>query len=253
MKKIIFILYSVLLLIAFQSKAENNIMYDKANQLYHNKNYDSAAQLYQQMIYDGYCYADLYYNAGNAYYRLNKIGLAIWHYKKALQLQYNKNYSDNLSLAKKRIREPIENVQDIFFIRWWQGMYQLFTVNTWALFALTSFLLSFLLLFMKKIRPSFAASQGITISLFVLSGYCLCMMSASAYNETYHYHGIIIESKTLCTFSTKKEPIFVSEGIEVKVIDTNVTTKTSAKYNYILVQLPDGREGLIDKKSIKKI
>ena len=79
------------------------------------------------------------------------------------------------------------------------------------------------------------------------------MMTASAYNETYHYHGIIIESKTLCTFSTKKEPIFVSEGIEVKVIDTNITTKTSAKYNYILVQLPDGREGLIDKKSIKKI
>jgi tetratricopeptide (TPR) repeat protein len=242
-----------LLLIAFQSKAENNIMYDKANQLYHNKNYDSAAQLYQQMIYDGYCYADLYYNAGNAYYRLNKIGLAIWNYKKALQLQYNKNYSDNLSLAKKRIREPIENVQDIFFIRWWQGMYQLFTVNTWALFALTFFLLSFLLLFIKKIKTSFTSPQRITAILFALSGYSLCMMTAGAYNDTYHYCGIVIEPKTLCTLSTKKEPIFVSEGIEVKVIETNITTKTSANCNYILVQLPDGREGLIDKKSIKKI
>ncbi len=240
-------------LIALQSKAENNIMYDKANQLYHNKNYDSAAQLYQQMMNDGYCYADLYYNAGNAYYRLNKIGLAIWSYEKALQIQHNKNYSDNLTLAKKRIKEPIDEVRDIFFIRWWQGMYRLFTVNTWGGLALTFFLSGFLILFIKKLRQRFTFPQGITSFIFVLSGYCLFLMMISAYNENYHYRGIIIEPKTLFTFTTKKEPIFLSEGIEVRVMDTNVSKKKAAGFNYILVKLPDGREGLIDIKSIKKI
>ena len=89
-------------------------MYVKANQLYHNKDYDSAARLYQQMLNDGYCSPDLYYNAGNAYYRTNQVGLAIWCYKKAIQIHPEKNYIDNLALANKRIREPIEKINEIF-------------------------------------------------------------------------------------------------------------------------------------------
>lgn len=59
--KIWFYIISLFLSIApFTMQAGNNIMFDKANQLYHNKNYDSAAKLYQQMIQDGYCAADLY-------------------------------------------------------------------------------------------------------------------------------------------------------------------------------------------------
>lgn len=79
----------------FTLQAGNNIMFDKANQLYHNKNYDSAAKLYQQMIDDGYCSSDLFYNTGNAYYRLNKIGLAIWCYEKAITIQPEKLYRES--------------------------------------------------------------------------------------------------------------------------------------------------------------
>ncbi len=253
MKKILLITYSLLMMFVFQSRAENNIMYDKANQLYHNKNYDSAAQLYQQMLNDGYCHADLYYNAGNAYYRLNKIGLAIWSYEKALQLQDTKNYNDNLALAKKRIKEPIEKVNDIFFIRWWESMYGFFTANVWAVLALVFFLLSFLQLFIKKVKPQIRFSPAITNILFAVSGYCLLMMMVNSYNQAYHYKAIIIEPKTLFLASSKKEPVFLSEGVEVKVIDRNISSTPTGGLNYIMVKLPDGRIGRINHNSIKKL
>jgi tetratricopeptide (TPR) repeat protein len=229
-------------------------MYDKANQLYHNKDYDSASRLYEQMIHDGYCYADLFYNAGNAYYRLNKIGLAIWSYEKALKIQENKNYTDNLLLAKKRIKEPIDEVNDIFFIRWWKNLYQLLSPNTWAVLALVLFLISFSLLFLKKLKSSFSVSGWMTSLLFLISGFSLLMSLIGSYNETYHYQAIVIEPKTLFTYASKKEPVFISEGIKVDLVDISPKmNRTNGEANYVIVKLPDGQTGRIDRKSIKKI
>lgn len=252
MNKFLSILYSLILLFSLQAAANNNMMYDKANQLYHNKNYDSAAKLYQQMLNDGYCSADLYYNTGNAYYRMNQIGMAIWCFEKALQIDHNKNFQDNLLLAKKRIKEPIDEVKDIFFIRWWQSLYQLCSSNTWGVIALVSFLLSFLFLFAKKLKPEFRFPSGINILLFLFSGFCLLMMTVRVYNETYHYEAIVIEPKTLFTFTSKREPIFINEGVKVKVVNTTSNSRQNGA-DYIEVELPDGRTGKIDRKAIKKL
>lgn len=227
-------------------------MFDKANQLYHNKNYDSAAQLYQQMINDGYCSSDLFYNAGNAYYRLNRIGLSIWCYEKAIAIHRDKNYLENLGLAKKRIREPIDELTDIFFIRWWEGAYSLFSANVWAIIALIFFLLAMSGLFMGKLNLQFQLPSWIKQGGFVLSVLCLCMLMARAYNDAYHFRGIIIQPKTLCTFQNKKEPIYLAEGIKVKVVDLHPASST-LQASHVIVRLPDGRTGKIDRKSLLKL
>lgn len=232
-------------ILPFTLKAGNNIMFDKANQLYHNKNYDSAAKLYQQMIDDGYCSSDLYYNTGNAYYRLNKIGMAIWCYEKAITIKPEKNYIDNLALAKQRIKEPIESVNEIFFIRWWQNLYQLFSVNKWAILALSLFSVALLLLFLKRLKHNFnIPSLGMQI-LFGLSAYSLLMLFVATYHQKYHYRAVVIESKTLLTNEKQKEPMFVNEGIVVTLIKN--------EGERVLVKLPDGREGKLSRKSLKKI
>ena len=251
MKKILITVLSFVLASSFFAKAEHNIMFEKANQLYHNKNYDSAVHLYQQMINDGYCSADLFYNAGNAYYRINKIGMAIWCYEKAIAIHPSKNYTDNLMLAMKRIKDPIESIPDIFFIRWWKALYHLFTVNVWAIWALISFLLSFSILFLQKIKSNIVISKSWNVVLFLISGFCLLMLLVRSYNETYHYKGIVIEPQTVFMTSSKKEPIFLSEGIQVQVVGTIATQRGGSEY--IQVKLPDGREGKIDRKSIIKL
>jgi len=43
--------------------------------------FDEAVKLYNQIIDNGYEGAELYYNLGNAYFRLGKLGYAILYYE----------------------------------------------------------------------------------------------------------------------------------------------------------------------------
>ena len=235
-----------------QLHAASHIMYDKANQLYRNKNYDSAAQLYQQMLNDGYVSADLYYNTGNAYYRLNKIGMAIWCYEKAIAIHPEKVYIENLALARKRIKEPIESVRDIFFIRWWQSLYNLFTLNTWALLGWLGFLTGLLLLAVYRLRHIPDSAVPGAVFCFVFSACSLLFLSVRAYNEQYHFRGIIMTPETPFLSVSKKSPQFLHEGIYVQVLDLHAASVPGME-TMVLVRLPDGREGRVALHAIKKL
>lgn len=244
MYKIIYITF-FLFVLAFESKAESNMMFEKANQLYHNKLYDSASELYTQLINDGYETPDLYYNAGNSFYRTEKIGLAVWCYKKALQLEKNLNIQDNLALAQNKIKEPIYTQKDIFFIRWWKGLYNLFSVNVWAFISLFSFLIAMIILFLKKLKSELSISKKVNISLFSLSIVSLFFMLVKYYNEAYHYHGIIINQTTFRKTYFDKNSMILSEGLEVEY---NGIGKVG-----INVILPNGQEGIINANDFKKL
>lgn len=253
MSKRIHLLTGFLLLFSLLTTANNNIMFDKANQLYHNKNYDSAAQLYQQMINDGYCSPDLFYNAGNTYYRLNRIGLSIWCYEKATSLHHDKNYSENLALAKKRIREPIDEIPDIFFIRWWESCYQFLSSNGWAVSALVFFLLAMALLFLGKLKPAMTLPRWLSNSCFLLTACCLLMLGVRTYNDKFHFKGIILQSRTLFTPQSRKESIFLSEGIKIKVVELHPDRSSGPGSTAVIVRLPDGRTGKIDRNSFIRL
>jgi hypothetical protein len=244
MYKIIYITF-FLFLLAFESKAESNMMFEKANQLYHNKLYDSASVLYTQLINDGYETPDLFYNAGNSFYRTEKIGLAVWCYKKALQLENNLNIQDNLALAQNKIKEPIYTQKDIFFIRWWKGLYNLFSVNVWAFISLFSFLIAMIILILKKIKSELSISKKVNISLFSLSIVLLFFMLVKFYNVAYHYHGIIINQTTFRKTYFDKNSMILSEGVEVEY---NGIGKVG-----INVILPNGQEGIISANDFKKL
>ena len=244
MKKITFLFLLCSMLLSIHLKAGNNIMFEKANQLYQNKNFDSAASLYTQMIEDGYCHPDLYYNAGNAYYRSNKIGMAVWYYKKAVSIHEEKNYTDNLQLAQKRIKNYLKPTEEIFFIKWWNNMYQMFTVNKWAIICITFFLFTMIFLYLKNFLnihkvPSFVRNMCAT--LFFIS---LFFMLIRFYNDTYHFKGIVI-TDTQCKMGAKLKDVNISEGNEVEYI--------SRKNNMLSVKLPNGNVCLIPEKSFKKL
>ncbi len=241
MKKWISIL--PLLLLSILSIAHNNIIFDKANQLYHQKKYDSSIILYNQMLLDNYCAPNLYYNLGNAYYQNHQIGLAIWSYEKAIQLNPQKEYIDNLKLSQKRIKDNITKVDDIFFIRWWENIYSILTVNQWAIAALIIFIIGMTFLFLKLIKKKSYISKPLSIGLFTGSFLFLLFAFVRLYNNTYHHFGIIIIPET--EFVSNKQKAYLSEGIKVKLI--------SNQGKEIEVQLPDGRVGKIDEMAYKKI
>ena len=244
MNQIIYITF-FFFLFAFESKAESNMMFEKANQLYHNKMYDSASTLYTQLINDGYSNSNLFYNAGNSFYKNEKIGLAIWCYKKALQLDHNINIQDNLALAQNKIKDPIYEQKDIFFIRWWKVGYNLFSVNSWALISLFLFLGAMTILFLIKLKTEFAISKRVIVSLFSISFISLFCMLVKHINEAYHYRGIIIHQTNFIEKHTNKNSVILSEGVEVEY---NGIDKDG-----IQVILPNGQEGIVRSRDFKKL
>lgn len=241
MKTLLLILFYIQL--AFFSFAENNLMFEKANQYYQHQKYDSAIVLYQQMIEDGYCDPYLYYNAGNTYYRMNKIGMSIWCFKKALLISPNKEFQDNYDLAQKKISNNIKPIEDIFFIRWWKNLYNLMSVNQWAFSSLFLFLLALGFSFYKILKKKNFISNNIKISLFISSFIFLFLGIIKFYNKVFHHHGIIIIPNA--KFEYTGQNISLDEGIEVKFV--------SKKNELMIVKLPDGRIGSIDSNAYKKL
>jgi hypothetical protein len=233
------------LLISNLLYADSHIMFEKANQLYHNKMYDSAANLYSQMMQDGYQHEDLYYNAGNAYYRSNQIGLSIWCYRKAQQFGTTQNLEDNLALAQRRIKQPILASPKIFFIRWWEAICSLFSLNGWSILALFSFCLGMFFLFVKKIKQKQVVRNGIVSIFFIVSFISICFLAINYVYENYRYHGILIGKDIEFKSTLKTKFSLLSEGIEVEY--------RGKSKNGILIELPDGRVGEIDESAFKRI
>jgi tetratricopeptide (TPR) repeat protein len=241
MKKITYLFILFILAVSINVRADdNNMMFEKANQLYHNKDYQGAATLYQQMIDDDYASADLFYNAGNAYYRLNKIGLSIWNYRKSLSLCKTKNTMDNLLLAQKRIKEPIASTKDIFFMRWWNIFRNLCSTNTWSFIALICFLIAILKLMLQKFYTQAQSFSWVQKACLIISFIATCMMFLQWNHEKNYFAAILIKEAR-----DFKNNHIVSEGIEVEFV--------RKEKKGILIKLPNGATTVIESECIKRL
>ncbi len=238
----------ILFMLPLASFGQGNLMFEKANELYHNKNYDSAQALYTKLLDNGFCSADLYYNAGNAYFRTNKVGLSIWAFKKSMAIENDRDVLDNYLIAKKKITNPLIQREPIFFIKWWRALYGLFTVNVWSIIALVAFIFWISILFFERLQ-----SRGFPLwfkrCLLGLSIIALSLMLVRYYNDVYHYTAVVIAESPLNEkyLGTSKENI--AEGVEVRILEE----KKTKKGEMVKVQLPDSREGWIMQRDIKKI
>jgi len=98
---IIWLIYSTLALV----KAENyDTLFYEANTAYTNEYYLEAIDNYLKIVDLGYESADLYYNIGNACFKLEDFPTAILYYEKAKKLDQNKeDILFNLSVANTKI------------------------------------------------------------------------------------------------------------------------------------------------------
>ena len=92
-----------------QSQVE--VVFDEGNALYNQGNYYEAIEKYTSIINNGSESAELYYNLGNAYYKINDIANSIFYFEKSLLLDPNNNETiNNLSFSQNMTIDRIEIV-----------------------------------------------------------------------------------------------------------------------------------------------
>ncbi|NOZ75524.1 MAG: tetratricopeptide repeat protein, partial [FCB group bacterium] len=89
-----------------------------ANRAMQEERYAEAAQGYEALLSQGLEHPDLYYNLGNAYYRLGFVGKAVWAYEKGRQFApRDPDINYNLELVNARVPDRIELPDTIFIVQ----------------------------------------------------------------------------------------------------------------------------------------
>ncbi len=106
---------SVLLIGPYSAKASNNDntaqeWFFEANRAYKSDQYREAAEGYLNLVEKGFKSGHLYYNLGNAYFRLGDLGKAILYYEKArLLIPRNDDLRFNLSHANDQTLDAVSD------------------------------------------------------------------------------------------------------------------------------------------------
>lgn len=237
------LMFALLLVGTAVFAADNDaVLWKNANRLYTQKKYDSAAGIYELLLKTNEKNAQLHYNTGNAYYRLNKIGLAVLHYEKAAHLEPgNKEINDNLVLAKSKVQDNMQETNPIFFVAWWNALNHAVSVNTWAILTLIVFLAVLSLIYFARTKKENFSNAGRWISLNVVMLLLCGSMTWISYNEFAHPgKAVVISTNAVFLQSPQSSGKIIGSLPEGLVIE--VLGKQGGFYN---VQLQNGKSGWI--------
>lgn len=224
-------------------------LWQKGNSYFQQKQYDSAAVYYNKLAEKKPDNAVIYYNLGNAYYRLNNIGKAILNYERALKNDPDfTKASDNLYLTQGRINNRIQPLQKIFFVRWWQSMTAGNLSNAYAIAAIIIFLLAIAYFILSRLGSiNFSLPPQATMAMIVLCTLLIILSLASAQNAVNDDYAIVLDegAPLMLKPESGSSKSLIPEGTKVEIEDTQ-----SAWYE---VKLPDGRTGWIQHSMLERI
>jgi len=123
---------------------------DKYNQgvtAFKSGNFQEALQIWTDIYNTGSRSANLNYNIGNAYFKLNEIPAAILFFERAWLLDpSDEDTNYNLQIARTLVVDRFKEIPELFFVRWYNYISLIITANAWSAFSLVAFILSLLLL-----------------------------------------------------------------------------------------------------------
>ena len=117
----------------------------EADSSYVNENYQQAINQYEALLQQGSS-AEIYYNLGNAYYRIDNITRAILNYERALLLSPgDEDIRFNLQLARSKTVDKIVPQSEFFLATWYRSLVNTLSVDGWAYVSLLSLSIAIIL------------------------------------------------------------------------------------------------------------
>ncbi len=230
--------------------AQNN--FEKGNDLYRKSQFQEAVQAYESVLKTNKQSAELYFNLGNAYYKLNKVAPAIYNFEKALLLKPNdKDILNNLAFAQKLQIDEVKEVPEVGFGKALSNLTSARTYNSWAWVAVfgSFFILLFFALyyFSHKTFLKRLFFGGIFVSGLVLVLAIFAAVSEKN-NDVLFRPAIVFDDQV----EVKSEPNPDASNAFILHEGTKVEVKEELD-NWRKIALPDGTNGWIRKNSIKEL
>lgn len=259
MRKVIKTSYKITVLLglmfyAFPVLAQqaNMDFFEKANSLYNQGEYQAAIEEYLKISENGEHSSELYYNLGNAYYKLNQIAPSIYYYEKALLLNPDdQDILNNLLYAQNMTVDAIDVMPKTGVDRLVSNVVGVFSHTVWAIGSIV-FMVLFVVVFLLYYFSSYHRRKR----FYFVSSFCFILIAIGALLGAYKQYSLQ-NSNTLAIIFAKEtsvtsEPnmgsqeIFqLHEGTKVNVLDTMAGWKQ--------IRLADGKIGWLPEGELKVI
>jgi len=224
----------------------------QANTAYQSNQFKDAIGLYTKVVDLQYESAILYYNLGNAYYKCGDHARAMLWFERAYRLTpNNEDIIHNINFVQQKLIDRIEQLPELFIVKWWNSCSTLFTGNQWAICSIVACALFILcLLFILLIRIPWIRSLSIFIAilalLFTIFSFIFAKKETSRYIQ--HPEGIIM-SYVVNVKSTPTE-----KGSDLFVIHSGLKVGITDHLNeWVEIRLPNGEKGWIQASQIEEI
>ena len=223
-----------------------------ADSLYAAEHYQQAAQQYESLLKQGIS-ADIYYNLGNCYYRMDDMTQAVLNYERALLLSPgDRDIRLNLQMARSKTIDKVVPESEMFFVTWYHSLVNLMSVDGWARTAIVSLILVIILalvyLFGDRIWLRKVGFFGGFLLLFVF-----LLSNLFAYQQRQvlvHRSGAIIIRSAVNIKSTPAQ-----NGTDLFILHegTKVTITDDSMKDWREIRVADGKEGWLQTKDIEII
>lgn len=224
----------------------------KANDSYAMQGYTNAVGLYHAIEKSGNVSADLYYNIGNAYYKLGQKGKAILYYEKALKLNpSNPDIKINLEIARLNTLDKIDVLPEFILTTWVKDIRNAMSGNQWGYLAVVLLAVTALLMIGYRFAPT---SRRRKLS-FVLACFTLLLVIFSV------SFALDLRSKALATdFGVVMAPVsnvksapnatgnnlfILHEGAKVEMLESVA--------GWSRIEISDGRQGWVQASDVNLI
>lgn len=256
MKTLLFLLALVAFTLAQDtlSISDTDIGLQQAATAYLQGDYQTAADSYENLIQQGFHQGDLYFNLGNAYYRMGDLGFALVNYLRA-QEEMPRDSALNENLARVRsIRLDIQNDEISVLVSVAALTTETFTVRelSWIVLFLWGGVWMLLLLRMRKSDPSPEKGLGVVtyflIALVVLLLVLGFLLGGRLISEMLRPAAVVIPQSVSAMSGPGEdylELFIIHQAAEARIIQTGD--------QWVWVELPDGRQAWLPARTIQAV
>ena len=241
-----------LMIISSQIYSQNGPLFEQGKSLYKAEKYQEAIISWMKILDHEKHSSELYFNLGNAHYKLNNIGPSIYYFEKALLLAPNdQDTKNNLSFAENAKVDAIDPLPKTIFYKWYHTISDILTFDGWAytsVFFVFIFVLCFLIYY-------FSYSEIIKRFFFVFSAISIFSigmsfsMAFSTYEDAIKNNPAIIfaESSDVREAPNLRSEIsfIIHEGTKVQILERDA--------DWGLVEIANGKEGWIPLIDLKEL
>jgi len=230
--------------LASSAFAQSDAEFTKANTNYAAGHFQEAVNSYETLVRSGEWSANLFYDLGNAYFRVGDFGHAILNYERALALDRHHPEADaNLRIVRDEAR-ALEMQSS-----WPERYFQFGSLNQYSVVAAVAFWLGmfcvFRLIFGRRRSAAIITLSILSFSTFVIAAFAIYKLeNGNTGRALAIVTGTGVEAR-FATADSANSVLALPPGSEIKILST--------RGDWIYAALPNNLRGWLPAKSAELV